>query len=154
MIGCFDTSALVPLVVSEPTSVRCAELWQACDVRVASMLVIAEGHAALAQALRLGRLTPATYKVVASLFDQVINQLDLVLPAREIVDTAARLALSHSLRGYDAVQAATALSLSADGVVAVTGDRELLDALRSLGLVTADTNGASPSSTTRVTHQK
>jgi len=144
MIGCFDTSALVPLVISEPTSVRCAELWQACDVRVASMLVIAEGHAALAGAMRLGRLDSATHTAAASLFDQVVDQLDLVLPARHIVDTAARLAHSLSLRGYDAVQAATALALSEDDVVAITGDHELLDAFRSLGLATADTNGASP----------
>jgi len=142
MIGCFETSALIPLVVGEPNSVRCAELWQACDVRVASMLVIAEGHARLAQEMRLGRLSPGTYCAAASLFDRVINQLDLVAPERRIIEKAANIALAHNLRGYDAVQAATALSLIEDGVVAISGDPELLVALRSLGLTTADTNGA------------
>jgi len=146
MIGCFDTSALVPLAVAEPTSLRCAQLWTACDVRVASILVVAEGHAALAQAMRLKRLTPGEHTAAARLFDDRIDEMDLVVPDRHIVDTAARLALQHGLRGYDAVHAATALCLEADGVVAVTGDHDLEAAFVAMGLATADLS-ASPRNT-------
>ena len=86
MIGCFDTSALVPLVIAEPSSIRCGELWNACDQRLASILVIAEGHAALAQALRLGRLTPDEHENAAALLDVRIDELDLVLPARQMMN--------------------------------------------------------------------
>ena len=146
MIGCFDTSALVPLVIAEPGSIRCSELWNACDQRLASMLVIAEGHAALAQALRLERLTPDEHENAAALLDLRIGELDLVLPARQIVDSAAKLALQFGLRGYDAVHAATALSLSEDDVVAITADTDLLKALKALGISTADPNNR-PSAT-------
>jgi len=141
MIGCFDTSALVPLVIAEPSSMRCAELWNACDQRLASMLVVAEGHAALAQAMRLGRVTADEHQKAAALFDCRVDELDLVLPARQIVDSAAKLALQFGLRWYDAVHAATALSLLDDDVVAITADTDLLAALNAMGLSTADPNG-------------
>jgi len=51
------------------------------------------------------------------------------------------LALTHGLRGNDAVHAATALALQEDGVVAVTGDRALLAAFGALGLATIDPAG-------------
>jgi len=140
MIGYFDTSAVLPLVVAEPSSPRCAQVWQACDVRVSSILVVAEAYAALAQALRLGRLTAAEHQAAADLLGRRIDELDLCLATRPIVDSAARLALARGLRGYDAVHAATALSLASPDLVAVSGDRALLTALRALGLSTVDTN--------------
>ncbi|MDR1807955.1 MAG: type II toxin-antitoxin system VapC family toxin [Propionibacteriaceae bacterium] len=144
MIGYFDTSAVVSLVVAEPGSARCAELWEACDVRVSSLLVIPEAHAALAMALRLGRLTAAQHRAAVSLLGRRVDELDLAQPTRDIADSAARLALSHALRGYDAVHAATALALAGEDVVVVTADRTLLAALAELGLATADPTNPGP----------
>ncbi|MDR2566040.1 MAG: type II toxin-antitoxin system VapC family toxin, partial [Bifidobacteriaceae bacterium] len=133
MIGYFDTSAVMPLVIDEPSSGRCAQVWRACDVRVSSMLVIAEAHAALAMALRLGRLSEPQHAAALDLLAKRIEELDLFLPTREVVDKAGELALAHALRGYDAVHAATALALKSDDLVAVTGDKTLLDAFTALG---------------------
>jgi predicted nucleic acid-binding protein len=141
MIGYFDTSAVVPLVVCEPSSERCAQLWQVCDTRVSSTLIIAEAHAALAQALRMKRLDVAQHRQAASLLDQRLAELDLALPSRAIAESAAKLALEHHLRGYDAIHAATALALKAPDLVAVANDRALLQALGALGIDTVDLNG-------------
>ena len=140
MIGYFDTSAVVPLVVAEPSSARCGQIWQTCVVRVSSVLVIAEAYAALAMALRLGRLTEKEHTSAARLLDRRIDELDLFLVTREIADSAARLAFAHALRGCDAVHAATALALGSDDFVAVCGDRALLAALAALTISTIDTN--------------
>jgi len=141
MIGYFDTSAVIPLVIAEPSTPRCRDIWHASDVRVSSLLIVAEAHAALAQAFRLHRLTEGTYRAAVELLRQVIEQLDLVTPTRPIVDHAAALAFDHALRGYDAVHVASALALDGPDLVAVSGDRVQLDAWAALGLATVGTAG-------------
>ncbi|MCL2804286.1 MAG: PIN domain-containing protein [Micrococcales bacterium] len=138
MIGYFDTSAVVPLVVAEASSALCAQLWQACDVRVSSILSIAEAHAALAQALRLKRLTEQQHAAALELLEARLEELDLISPNRDMVDLAGRMALEHSLRGYDALHAATALALQAEDSVAISGDQDLLAAWRTMGLNVID----------------
>ena len=59
MIVYVDTSALVPLIISEPTSTAAQRLWDAAGRVVATPLVYVEAHSALAQAQRLGRITLA-----------------------------------------------------------------------------------------------
>ncbi|MCL2802813.1 MAG: type II toxin-antitoxin system VapC family toxin [Micrococcales bacterium] len=142
MIGYFDTSAVVPLVIAEPSSPPCAQTWQACDVRISSILLVAEAHAALAQALRLGRLTGQQHSQALELLETRLEELDLVMPDRSIANRAGSLALEHALRGYDAIHAATALALQADHLVAVAGDQDLLAAWRVMGLNVIDVAGA------------
>jgi predicted nucleic acid-binding protein len=140
MIGYFDTSAIVPLVVDEPTSTRCTALWETCSVRVSSVLAIVEAHAALAMALRTRRLTPGNHaQAIASLAIKM-EELHVVEVTTAIADQAASLALSHSLRGYDAVHACVAVSFVPDELVFISGDRTLLGACTNLGLDTIDTN--------------
>jgi len=140
MIGYFDTSAVVPLVVAEPGTNRCRQVWQACDIRASSLLVVAEAHAALAQALRLERLTLSAHHTAVRLLQRLIESLDLITPTQAIVDQAATMALDYALRGYDAVHAASALALQDPDLVAVSGDRALLDAWAALSLSTIDIN--------------
>ena len=52
----FDTSAVVPLVIEEPSSIVASRLWDEADRVVSSRLVYAEGRAALAMARRLDRI--------------------------------------------------------------------------------------------------
>lgn len=139
MIGYFDTSAVIPLVVAEVGTARCADTWQRCDIRVSSLLLVVEAHAALAQALRLQRLTMPEHRAALKLLRRRIGEVDMVMPNREIVDRAATLSLDHALRGYDAVHAASALSLLAPDMVAISGDHTLLNAWAALGVATIDT---------------
>jgi predicted nucleic acid-binding protein len=138
LISYFDTSAVIPLVVAEPTSERCAQLWEACDKRVSSVLVVAEAHAALAQAFRMARITAQQHAAATRLLKRRLEEMDLVTATREIANRAALLAVQHALRGYDAVHIATALAINGPDTVAVTADRAMLKALSTTGVATAD----------------
>jgi len=136
----FDTSALVPLVIAEPSSAICERAWNAARNIAASSLTYVEVHTALAQAERQGRITDAQLAQASAAFEDVWEQVTVVAPADAIIRCAARLGAEFALRGYDAVHCATAMSMSAEQFFAVTGDRALLDAWRTLGLATVDTN--------------
>ena len=139
MIAYFDTSAVVPLLVAEAGSARAASLWDSADRVVSARMLYPEGRAALAQAHRLGRLTPRQLREVVTELDSHFDQLDLV----EIDDTLARrageLAELHGLRGYDAVHLAAADRVRDPDLVLVAGDGSLLDAARAEGIAVAGT---------------
>ncbi len=72
----------------------------------------------------------------------------LLLPVdRIVIDQAVALSLRYRLRGYDAVQLATAISAMPDLVAAghtaitfVSSDADLLDAAQAAGLITDNPN--------------
>jgi predicted nucleic acid-binding protein len=137
MIVYFDTSAVVPLLIAEPASVRAASVWTGADRIVSSRLVYPESRAALAQAHRLRRLTARQLRDAVRGLDRRMLELDVI----EIDDALARragdLAEQHSLRGCDAVHLAAAERARDMDLVVVAGDGALLDAAASEGLATA-----------------
>lgn len=137
MIAYFDTSAIVPLLITEAGSERAASLWNDCD-RVASVrLFYPETRAALAQARRLGRLTGRTLRAAVDMLDSMLAEMDIV----EVDDTLARragdLSETHRLRGYDAVHLAAVERVRDRTVVLVAGDAALLAAGSAAGVATA-----------------
>lgn len=76
MIAYFDTSALLPLLVEEPTSEATGRLWDDA-IRVASVrLLYPEARAALAQAQRMARLSPAQLVTAVAGLAALDDQLD------------------------------------------------------------------------------
>lgn len=143
MIAYFDTSALIPLLVEESGSERAGRIWDAAN-RVASVrLIYAEARAALAQASRLGRLTPAQFHVIIGSLDGVCSQLDMIEVDDPLVRHAGELAENHALRGYDAVHLAAAIRVADETTVLVAGDRDLCDAAGALGLAVTNTSTVS-----------
>lgn len=138
MIVYFDTSALVPLVISEPTSSAAGRIWDAAGRVVATPLVYVEAHAALAQAQRLGRVTRAQLRRGLNALASLDEQLDRIELTHILVRFAGSIAERHALRAYDAVHLAGALSLSDPDVVFATGDQQLVAAAREAGLATVD----------------
>ncbi len=137
MIAYLDTSALVPLLVAEPTSERCRRVWDRSEAVLTVELSYVEASAALARAQRMGRLTAVQHGEALRRWDQVV-----ALPVETtLVRAAAGLAAVHGLRGYDAVHCAAALRHADSEVVATAGDRSLLDAWRAAGLAVVDTSG-------------
>jgi predicted nucleic acid-binding protein len=136
----FDTSAVVPLLVAEPSSEFCRSLWDDADDVVTTRLLYAETAAALAQALRLGRLTEQNHHSALRILDQMWAEFDIVEIDDDVVRRAARLAHSCALRGYDAVHCAAAEQLYEDDLVVASGDKKFLEACSALGMATADTN--------------
>jgi predicted nucleic acid-binding protein len=140
MIAYFDTSAIVPLVIAEPASRACAQMWDGADKVASSLLVKVEAVAALAQARRMGRLTRASHATALRLLDGVLAGVYLLGVDDAAIDQACALAEPFALRGYDAVHCAAAAAIRDDDVVAVSGDRSLLAAWQALGLAMFDVN--------------
>ncbi|MEU0504379.1 type II toxin-antitoxin system VapC family toxin [Nocardia sp. NPDC005998] len=140
MIGYLDTSAFVPLLVAEPSSRACRRFWDDADAVVSSRLLYVETAAALAQAHRLSRLDDRGYAACRHLLDQLWQQLDVVEVDEASISRAAELADLLALRGYDAVHCASAEQLEDTDLVVASGDKRLLEAWKTLGLATFDTN--------------
>lgn len=139
MIAYFDTSALIPLIIEEPSTAVCQRLWNEAS-RVASVrLLFAEACAALALAHRMGRLTEARLDEAIVMLDEIVGELDHVEVTEDLVRSAGALARTHGLRGYDAVHLAAGSKVSDDDVVFVTGDSTLATAARALGIAVANT---------------
>lgn len=139
MIGYLDTSAFVPLLVTEPTSEACRRFWDASDTVVSTTLLHVETSAALAQARRLGRLSTPAHRAALKLLERLWPELELVQIGELTVRHASGLANRLALRGYDAVHCASAVQLADLDLVAASGDRQLLGAWNHLGLATYDT---------------
>ena len=139
MISYFDTSAFVPLLVVEPSSAFCRRLWDDADAVVTSLLTYVETAAALAQALRMARLTETQYKAALCVLDRLWREFDVVEPDETLIGRAADLTHRFELRGYNAIHAAAAEAVDQDDLVVACGDRRLLAACAGLGMATADT---------------
>jgi predicted nucleic acid-binding protein len=140
VIGYLDTSAFVPLLIDGPTSQACRRFWDDADVIVSSRLLYVEAAAALAQALRMGRLRKNEHFRCRRRLEQMWSAMDVVEVDEQMVTRAAELAQRLSLRGYDAVHCASAEQLDDDDVVAASGDQRLLTAWSGLGMATYDAN--------------
>ena len=134
MIAYFDTSAIVPLLIEEPGTPRCAEQWSVADRVVSVRLIRVEARAALAQAARQDRLTARQLRTTVDALDDLVAQLNLVDVDGDLISRAADLAETQALRAYDAIHLAAALALGDDDVVLVAGDGALLAGGRAIGL--------------------
>jgi hypothetical protein len=141
VIAYFDTSAIVPLLVREPTTDPCTRLWDEATRIVSARLVYPEACAALTRAVRMGRLTSAQVAAATAELGDLVEQIDFIEITENLARNAGRLAQQHDLRGYDAVHLAAAVTIAEDDVVFVTGDTDLAAAARAIGLATAVLSG-------------
>ena len=142
MIAYFDTSAIVPLLVREPATDRCTRLWDDATRIVSARLAYPEVCAALARAVRMGRLTAAQMATATADLDDLVEQIDFLEITADLARNAGRLAQQRGLRGYDAVHLAAGAAIADDDVVFITGDTDLAEAARSTGLATALVTGS------------
>ena len=143
MIAYFDTSALVPLVVDEPTTEPATRLWGAADRVVGSSLTYVEARAALARARRIGRLDADSCRAAVLGLEALVVALDTVEVSGPLVRRAGALADDFDLRGYDAIHLASAELVDDRELVLVTGDLDLVRAAGDLGLGVAALGGPS-----------
>jgi len=140
VIGYVDTSAFVPLLVAEPGSAACRRFWNDADAVVSCRLLYVEAAAALAQALRMNRLTGSEHRRTLAMLDDMWAEFDIVEIDQPLVAAAADTAQRSALRGYDSVHCAAAEQLIADDLVAAAGDRKFLQAWHLRGIATYDVN--------------
>jgi predicted nucleic acid-binding protein len=146
----FDSSALVKQYVNEQGSAWVeATLDPAADahIYVASITGV-EVVAALARKQKGNLVSPTDATAAILSFEQDFANEYRVIDINDMVITRAMaLARAHTLKGYDAVQLASALevngrrvSLGARPLTLITGDKELLGAATAEGLPTDDPN--------------
>jgi predicted nucleic acid-binding protein len=132
-----DASALVKRYVTERGSRETGELSAKADVVATSLVSRAEVAAALAKAVRLGIVEPdngrRAQRALASQWPDIAK-----VPVTEaLMSRAEALAWDFALRGYDAVQLASALTwqeaVGAE-ITLATFDRQLWDAGKKAGI--------------------
>ena len=136
MIGYFDSSALVKLVLAEEHSQLVADAWDACESISVSLIGYPEVCSALARA-RTHRIKDdlGFHRAVAR-WNESWESVRSV-PLTEMVTMAAgHLAANHGLSGADAVHLASALAIGREHVVMTVFDRKLHVAAQAEGLAT------------------
>jgi predicted nucleic acid-binding protein len=132
----FDTSALVKLYLTEDGTEQAMTLFAAAEVAIVNALAFVEVRAALAAAVRAGRLQAA--ELAAAKADlKTLAETFVVVDPGGVLDTAADATERYALRAYDAVHLATALAVAADDLVFVGWDADLSAAAARAGLATA-----------------
>ncbi len=134
----FDTSALVPLLIDEPTSSNCGELWDGADNVICTRWGYVEAVAAIAMAERLNRVSATESANGRRVLDELWPAIDIIELRHELMIVASRLAVRHGLRGYDATHCAAALEANDAYLVAASGDKRLLAAWRTEGIAVRD----------------
>ena len=111
MLAYLDTSAFVPLVVEEPTSVVCERIWTDSSALVSSVMLRAECLAALSMARRMGRLGPRELMLAAAM-----NQAELPVrrkPKVAILATGDEVVQPGSELGSDQIVSSVPSGLAA-----------------------------------------
>jgi uncharacterized protein len=133
----FDTSAFVPLLVTEPGTSLARELWDSADEVVTTRLLYVEAAAALARARRMGRITARNRRTAVDSLDELWRDFRVIEIDEVVIRRAAELADRYALRGYDAVHCASAERIDAPDLVVASGDKDVLAACTELALATA-----------------
>ena len=137
MILYVDASALVKRYVTERGSEAVTALMEEAAVFATSIVTRAEVGAALAGAVRRGVLDEPDGRRARLLFGQEWRDIARVPVTERLVALADALAWEHGLRGYDAVQLASAANwqdMVGSDVVLATFDKQLWHAAPKTGL--------------------
>jgi predicted nucleic acid-binding protein len=132
-----DASALVKNYLQEPHTEAVRALFSAGVVVGTGLLSKAEVAAAFAEAARAGYITSEEARAAWDTFHKDWPTLISLAPTEALLDRAATLALTHHLRGYDAVHLASALAWQSQRAAAVTlatFDRQLWNVGKKAGL--------------------
>jgi uncharacterized protein len=136
----FDSSALVKLVLDEPGSDIAAALWNACDAALSSRLAYPEVCAALAAATRNHDLTESEALAAISDWKTFWASMRPVELSATVEQAAGVLAVSHHLRGADAIHLASALALGSKDLTVAVWDKHLHAGAAAVGLAVAPAN--------------
>lgn len=137
MIVYVDASALVKRYVSEAGSADVNTLTAGAAALATALVTRAEVAAAFARAVRVGVLDDVTGRRAQRRFAREWPDLMRVPVTEALVARAEAVAWTHGLRGYDAVQLASALTWQdaiGQEIVLATFDRQLWEAAPDAGV--------------------
>lgn len=140
MITYVDTSTLLKLIIDENGSERAMTIWTSADAVASVNLIVIEARADLAAARRGSRLTKVQLRSAVVELEALVSDLHTVPVTDDLVASAAELADTEGLRGYDAVHLAVALTIEA--TVLSSADTALCAAAARNGLHIANPLGS------------
>jgi predicted nucleic acid-binding protein len=110
----WDSSAVVPLIVREPTSPAALRAYEGDPEIALWWATPLECVSALARLEREGRLTPIDVTDAVGRLDAIMLAAHEVQPVERVRQVAIRLLRVHPLRAADALQLAAAIAASED----------------------------------------
>lgn len=137
MIAYLDASALVKRYIAERGSRETIALTADSEMTATSIISRAEVAAAFAKAVRAGLIKNDVARNAQRGFTGDWPDLARVSVTEALVERAERLGWEHGLRGYDAVQLASALTWQesvGEAIVLATFDQQLWEAAKRSGL--------------------
>jgi uncharacterized protein len=137
VIAYLDASALVKRYLVERSSRETIAFTAESEIIATSIVTRVEVAAALAKATRIGIVTQARARDAQRSFTGDWQDLVRVPVTESVVERAETLAWDHGLRGYDAVQLASALTWQESvgtEIVLATFDQQLWEAAPKAGL--------------------
>ena len=142
-----DASAIVKLLLREADAETARWLWHSAERRATSAVAYVEARAALAAAVRDGRLGSDTVALRKRELARRWRQCQPVALDDRLLQLAGSIADDEGLRALDAIHLATALYVADARTLFVTWDRRLAGAASRLGLAVAPASilGADPS---------
>ena len=138
MILYLDASALVKRYVAEAGSAEVGAAISQAAVSGTALVSRAEVAAALGKAVRVKGLTQEEALAVLQVFRNDWVDLVRIQVTEMVIARADLLAWDHGLRGYDAVQLASALAWQdalGEAVTLATFDKHLWTVAQSVGLI-------------------
>ena len=91
MILYVDTSAFVPLLIGEPTSDVCGQLWDGADRVVATRLLYVEAAAAMVMAKRLGRISARQHNQGYASLSELWTEVDVIELDAQLMTSAGEM---------------------------------------------------------------
>ena len=136
MIVYLDTSALVKLFMDESKTQRITRLLQDADAVFTHTITYAEARAALAKAVRMGRISDTTHCAYKAALEVYWKNLDLIAPHMAHIRQAGEFAERYGLRGYDSLHLAAAAWLfeQSGSLMFACFDHHLNKAASALGM--------------------
>ena len=110
----FDTSAVVPLIVAQPTSQQARKAYRRFARQVVAWTASVEAAGAIYQSIRLGALRESNARRALARLSQLEKRWIEILATDRIRHSAISLLEIYDLRSADAIQLASALVWSND----------------------------------------
>jgi predicted nucleic acid-binding protein len=123
----------VKLLLHERGTEEASDLFLSARRVRSSRILVPEAHAAVARARRARRVGPNAAARSLETAGELLNDVDHIELRPALAERAARLAVVHELRGFDAIHLASYEQMATRNSVLVAADGDLVRAARRLG---------------------
>lgn len=100
----WDTSAIIPLIIDESTSIKCNEVLANYPDHVTSFLTEVECHSAINRRIREGSISTNMFPNIISALDKILGSMTIVNMSPVITEESKRFLSSYNIRAFVSIQ--------------------------------------------------